>query len=168
MQRRSLLKLGAVSAAVLMVSGGAIAWLQPGLANGRLTPTGRDVFEAAAPALLDASLPQDPTARNVAVAGLLARIDVLIGNLPPHTQSELSQLLSVMATAPGRLAVAGLGSSWRTATVSDIQQAMQCMRLSRMATRQQAYAAIHDISAGAYFSDPSTWTMLGYPGPLKL
>ena len=28
--------------------------------------------------------------------------------------------------------------------------------------------ALHDITASAYFSDPSTWPSLGYPGPVAI
>ena len=30
------------------------------------------------------------------------------------------------------------------------------------------HTTLHDITAGAYFSDQATWSMLGYPGPLKI
>jgi hypothetical protein len=42
------------------------------------------------------------------------------------------------------------------------------MRLSGLVLRRQAYAALHDITAAAYFSDASTWPQLGYPGPVRI
>lgn len=168
MQRRTLLKLGMASAAVLALAGGAAALLQPGLERGSLSSAGRGVFAAVAQAVLDKSLPAEPSARQMALNGLLHRIDVLAQSLPPHAQSELSQLLSLLASAPGRRTLAGLAQPWAEATVADIQQVLQNMRLSSLALRQQAYAALHDITAGAYFSDPSSWSLLGYPGPLKI
>ncbi|UUZ69586.1 hypothetical protein LP416_09200 [Polaromonas sp. P2-4] len=65
-------------------------------------------------------------------------------------------------------ALAGLSPSWPEASIAEIQQALQGMRLSSLALRQQAYAALHDITAGAYFSDAASWSILGYPGPLKI
>jgi hypothetical protein len=168
MQRRTLLKLGAASAAVLLVAGGAAALLQPGLAGGSLSASGREVFSAVGRAVLDKTLPSDEGARHIALNGLLSRIDVLVLSLPPHAQAELSQLLALLASAAGRRTMAGLARTWPEASVADIQQALQDMRLSRLALRQQAYAALHDITAGAYFSDPSSWPLLGYPGPLKI
>jgi hypothetical protein len=50
----------------------------------------------------------------------------------------------------------------------DVQEALQGMRLSGLALRQQAYAALHDITGAAYFSAPDTWHQLGYPGPLAI
>ena len=169
MQRRTLLKLGLASAAVLLVAGGAATWLQPGLqADGTLSPAGREVFSAVGRGVLDKSLPQEEGARRMALDGLLNRVDTLVRALPPHAQAELSQLLSVLASAPGRRTLAGLSQAWPVASIADLQQALQGMRLSVLALRQQAYGALHDIATGAYFADAATWPLLGYPGPLKI
>ena len=168
MQRRGLLKLGAISALALSIVGGAAAWLQAGLERGTLSPLGREVFRSVAMAVLDKTLPSQDGAREIALDSLLNRIDVLVGALPQHAQNELSQLLSLLGNPAGRLSLAGLTKPWADATLEEIQQALQAMRVSSLAVRQQAYAALHDITAGAYFSDPTSWSLLGYPGPLKI
>lgn len=168
MQRRTLLSLGATSAVLLAVIGGTAAWIQPGLARGTLTATGREIFRTIGRGVLDKTLPDQLVAKEAALAALLTRIDVLISALPPHAQSELSQLLSILGTTAGRLGFAGLNVSWINASVFEVQAALQDMRLSGLALRQQAYAALHDITAAAYFSEPDTWPHLGYPGPLPI
>lgn len=168
MQRRSLLALGAVSAALLAVGGGALALLQPGLHEAKLSSGAREVFSGASRGLLDGSLPAGGEPLLAALDGLLQRIDGVVAALPPHAQSELSQLLAVLSSAGGRRALAGLDKPWAAASVPDIQQALQGMRVSRISLRQQAYQALHDIVSGAYFSDPPTWNLLGYPGPFKI
>ena len=168
MQRRTLLKLGALSATVLVLAGGAATLIKSGLTGGRLSASGREVFSAVGRAVLDKSIPADEGARQIALNGLLARIDTLVAGLPPHAQAELSQLLSLLASAGGRRALAGLSQPWAAAPVAAIQQALQGMRLSTLALRQQAYGALHDITASAYFSDEATWSLLGYPGPVKI
>ncbi len=160
--------MGAVSAAVLTVGGGTLALLEPGLQDGRLSASARSVFMAVSAAILEGSLPDDEHGRSAGLAGLLERIDVLQAALPPHAQAELSQLLSLLASSPGRRALAGLSSAWPIATVTEIQEALQSMRLSGISLRQQAYHALHDIVSGAYFSDAQTWGRIGYPGPLKI
>lgn len=163
------MKLGIASAAVLVLAGGAAALLQEGgLRHGRLGPSARSVVAAVGVALLDGTLPQDRAAKQVALDGLLGRTNALILALPPHTQSELSQLLALLANSTGRRLVAGLETGWEDASIDEIQQAMQGMRISRLALRQQTYHALHDIVGGAYFSDPGTWGKIGYPGPLKI
>lgn len=167
MQRRSLLKIGVTAAVTLSVAGGVAAWLQPGLTGNSLSPLGREVFRAVALAVLDKTLPEQPAPRDIALDGLLNRINVLVSALPQNTQDELSQLLSLLGNPAGRLGLAGLGTAWADASLEQVQQALQGMRVSGLAVRQQAYAALHEITSGAYFSDPSSWPMLGYPGPLK-
>jgi hypothetical protein len=165
MQRRSLLTLGALSAATLLVCGGSLAFLQPGVQDdATLSSTGREVFAAVARAMLEGSLPRSPDA----MRGLLARIDALVAALPPHAQQELSQLLALLASTPGRRALAGLAPSWSEATVPQLQVAFQAMRVSSISLRQQAYQALHDIVGAAFMSDESTWALLDYAGPLAV
>jgi hypothetical protein len=169
MQRRQWLKLGLASAAVLALAGGAAVLNQPGVdPTGRLTTSGRRVFGAAAGALLDGMLPATGPARVASTQQLLDRIDGLVVALPPHVQTELSQLLALLDTAPGRHLLAGLASDWPDSSVEDLQQALQGMRHSTMSLRQQAYHALHDITSAAYYADASTWQGIGYPGPLKI
>ena len=168
MQRRTLLKVGVASAVLLAVVGSGAALVQPGLERGVLSAAGRDVFRAIGVGVLDKTLPDEASAKAAALTALLGRVDVLISALPPHARAELSQLLSILATSAGRRALAGLGTPWADASAADIQSALQGMRLSSLALRQQAYAALHDITAGAYFSEPATWVVLGYPGPVAI
>lgn len=168
MQRRSWLKLGVASAAVLAVGGGALALIEPGLHEARLAPAGRLVFTHVARAMLDGTLPAVALAQEAALQNLLTRVDTLVAGLPPHAQAELSQLLSLLASGAGRRGLAGLRPSWEAASVQEIQVALQSMRTASLSLRQQAYHALHDITSGAYFSDASTWSFLGYPGPTPI
>lgn len=168
MHRRGFLRLGVASAVVLGAAGGAAAWLQPGVQDGRLAPASRIIFQAVGAAVLEGSLPVPPDQRKMALAGLVERVDAVVAALPPHAQAELSQLLSLLSTAPGRMAVAGLATPWPEASLRECQAALQSMRLASFSLRQQAYHALHDIVNGAYFAEPSTWTALGYPGPLAI
>lgn len=168
MKRRTLLKLGVAASAVFAVAGGAASLLKPGLQDGRLTEPGRTVFKAVSRGVLEGTLPVEGPLRAKALQELLSRIDELTSALPPHAQHELAQLLSLLASTPGRHAVAGLEQSWNSASDAQVRNALQSMRLSRLALRQQAYAALHDITAAAYFTDAATWAQLGYPGPMKI
>lgn len=168
MQRRTLFKLGVASAALLAVAGGATVLVRPGLEQGTLTARGREIFVAVGSAILDKTIPATGAQRDLALSGLVDRIDALVGALPPHAQTELSQLLALLATPPGRQLLAGLSEPWAKASVIQVQAALQSMRFSSFQVRNQAYAALHDISAGAYFADSSTWSFLGYPGPLTI
>lgn len=125
----------------------------------------RQVFAAVARAVLSDSLPPEGVAREKALASHLDRLDVTLVGLPAHAQAELSQLLALLACAPGRLAIASLGTDWPHASVMQVQQAMQGMRTSSTAMRQQVYHALRELTNAAYFADDSAWASMGYPGP---
>lgn len=165
MRRRSWLKLGAGAATLLALGGGAVALIGPGWQQGRLAPKGRRVFRHVGRALLHGSLPVEPDQHAKALDGLLDRVDSLVAALPSHAQQELSQLLALLDTGGGRRILTGLRPDWADADVAQIQQALQSMRVSSLTLRQQSYQALHDITGAAYFADPGTWHLLGYPGP---
>lgn len=165
MQRRSLLKLGLASAVVLAVAGGAVALMQPGLHNGKLTEESRLIFSRVGQAILAGTLPADAGPNQIAINALLDRIDAFIAGTPEHVQAELSQLLGLLGTAAGRRGVVGLASAWHDATVPEMTAAFQAMRESSVSLRVQAYQALHDITSASYFSGQESWAVLGYPGP---
>ena len=169
MQRRTLLGLSMAGAAVASLLGAGAAWLhEPAWRDGQLLPSGREVLRAVANAVLDGSLPEAPKERSAALDNHLQRMDAAIAGLPAHLQDELGTLLSLLAVAPLRRALTGLSSPWDSASVSDVQQALQSMRTSSLMLRRQAYGALRDLTHAAYFVDASTWPLLHYPGPRVL
>ena len=159
LQRRTLLKLGIASAVVLAVAGGAVALMQPGLQNGKLSQDARLVFSRVGQAILAGTLPAEAGPNKIAINALLDRVDAFIGNTPEHVQAEL------LGTAAGRRGVVGLSPGWHDATVPEITAALQAMRVSSVSLRVQAYQALHDIASVSYFSGQESWAVLGYPGP---
>src|SRR4051812_48886394 len=139
MERRSWLKLGLASAAVLAAGGGLLAMVEPGLRGERLSASGRTVFAAIGNAMLDGTLPAADPARQAALSGMLDRIDALVAGLPSHAQDELSQLLALLASSAGRRTLAGLSADWPDASIAQLQRALQGMRVSSLSLRQQAY-----------------------------
>lgn len=168
MQRRGLLTLGLVSAAALAAGGGTLALLQPAWRDGKLSERAREVMAAVSRAVLDGTLPADTTVAASELDALLRRVDTAVAGLPPHAQAELGQLLALLASVPGRLTLAGLRTQWQQASVAQVQDALQAMRLSRLTLRQQAYQALRELVGSAYFAEPGTWPALGYPGPVKI
>jgi len=165
MQRRTLLKLGIGATVLLAVAGGGIAMLRPGLVAGRLSDSARQVFAAVAAAVLDGSLPADKAQREAAIGAHLQRLDNMLAGFPAATQAELSQLLALLSSTAGRIGLAGLHTDWPQASVAELQQALQGMRTSSLAMRQQVYHALRDLTNAAFYADPASWSLLGYPGP---
>ena len=165
MQRRSLLQLGAGAGAVLALAGLGAAMWSPGWRHGQLSDAARGIFTAAARCVLDGILPDDAHIRSQALAAHLVRVEASIAGLSPATRAELSDLLAVLTTAPGRLALTGLRVDWSNASTSALSEAFQGMRLSSSSTRRQIYQAFRDLTNAAWFADAGTWDVLGYPGP---
>lgn len=168
MHRRRWLKLGLGAAALLALGGGAVALLDPGLRGGRLTAVGRSIFGAIAAAVLDGVLPQEAAPREPALRAVVDRVDGVVQALPAHAQEELSQLLALLATSAGRRSLAGLRVDWQRASMPELQAALDDMRTSSLALRQQAFQALHDICGAAFCADRAGWTALGYPGPMEV
>lgn len=160
--------MGVLSAVALVVAGGVAGVGESGLQGHRLSSGARGVMAAIGRALLDGTLPVERAAKEEAVAGLLDRVEQLIAGLPPHAHAELSQLLALLSSDPGRRWFAGLAVPWADASVTELQNALRSMRFSSLALRQQAYLALHDIVGAAYFADAGTWGAIGYPGPMAM
>lgn len=164
MQRRRLLQIGTVASLTLVAVGGGLVWMRPAAPAAELNADSRMLFAAVAQAVLDGVLPSGP-ARAAALTAHVERVQQTIRGFSPAVQNELAQLLGILCTAPGRRLLARLAAPWETASAADVGIALQRLRTSRLATRQQIYHALRDITNGAYFSDPAAWAAIGYPGP---
>ncbi|MDP1647867.1 MAG: hypothetical protein Q8M01_06675 [Rubrivivax sp.] len=165
MKRRTLLIVGAGAGTLLALAGGTLALLSPGLQQGRLSTGGRDMFAAVARGVLVDLLPADPDARARALQAHLQRLDDTIAGLPPALQAEINELVTLLASTPGRLVLAGLRPDWQQASAADLQAMLQGLRVSSLQLRQQLYHALRNLTNAAYFADASTWPAIGYPGP---
>lgn len=154
--------------ALLAVAGGTVALFSPGRRDGKLTEAGRTMFAAIARAVLGPLLPQSAAVQAQMLQAHLDRVQATIAGMPPAIQAELDELVTIVSSAPGRLALVGLGTAWSTASDAQLTAALQGMRASTLALRQQAFHALRDITNASYFADPSTWGAIGYPGPRAL
>lgn len=166
MQRRTLLKVGFAGGALLAAAGGAAWLLRRGGPDAATSDDTRIVLRAAMPALLADALPTEPPARAQALEGALARTLATIGGLPLPTRNELGQLFSLLVSAPGRW-LAGV-DRWDNADVAQVSAWLQRWRTHTFDLYQVAYHALHDLTLGSYYADPSTWDAIGYPGPIRL
>jgi hypothetical protein len=165
MQRRHLLQLGLASGTALALAGAGVALWTPGLRDGRLSAPAQDIFRAVARAVLQGSLPADPALQATALHTHLGRVQAAVNGLAPATRKELSDLLALLSTAPGRLALTGLRSGWAEASVDELGVALQAMRTAGSSTRRQVYQALRELSNAAWFAEAGNWAQLGYPGP---
>lgn len=167
MQRRTVLQLGLVGVSLVAIGGGLSLW-RPGVQEGILSPQAREIFRAVARAVLDGALNPERTAQAVELDEQVEAVQTTVAGFPSHVRSELSLLLGLLGTAPGRRIVAGLPAAWDEASVPQLQDALQSMRTSSLAVRQQAYHALRDLTNGAFYAQRKHWAQLGYPGPREL
>lgn len=167
MKRRTLLRLGVLGSAVVALGGGLALW-RPALHEGRLAAEAREIFRAVARAVLDGALGGSPSTQGAELDAQVERVQTALAGFPSHIRKEFSLLLGLLATAPGRRLIAELDVGWDEASTGELQDALQGMRTSSWALRQQAYHALRDLTNGAFYIDPSHWAQLGYPGPPEL
>jgi len=169
MKRRGLLKLGVGAAVVLGVAGAGLALLKPGLGgDGKLGPDARLMMRAVALAALDGLWPADTAAREAALSQHLVQLDASIQAFPVALRSELSQVLSLLTSSGGRLALTGLSSDWSNASTGEVLATLNAMRISGSDTRQQVYRALRDLHCIVFFTEPAHWSLAGYPGPREI
>lgn len=168
--RRRLLKAGLFAGLGLALVGGGYAWLRAGkrvdlpVYDGRA----RTLIAALAPAMLAGALPTAEAQRQQAMSGLLEAVGEAIAGLSPPLQKELGELFALLNFSAGRFIVAGVRSAWNEARVDEVEGFLRRWRDSRFELLQSAYAALHDLLLGAWYSRPESWAAIGYPGPPQL
>ena len=161
--RRQFIRAGIAGSALLAFSG----WFnQPwagaprGLSDGE-----RAMLTAVAAVLLDGALPKEGAARQALLARTVDGIARAVSGLSLATQKEIGELFGLLVLAPGRLLIAGLGKPWREAPATDVADFLEAWRSSRLGLLQSGYAALHDLTFGAWYAQPDSWEAIGYPGP---
>lgn len=164
MQRRTLLRVGLAAGVALGVGAGVVALVQPAREAGRFTGPAREMFGAVARGVLGTLLPTDPAAARQALDAHLQRLEQAVAGMPPAVQAEIDQLTVLLASAPGRRLLAGVATPWADASAAEVQTALQGLRHSPLALRQQVYQALRELTNAAFFADTSTWALMGYTG----
>ena len=163
--RRRFLRFGLAGTLVLAAAGavrGQLAY-RPAHGNEPLQVLGiddREVLAAIAPVVLAGTQAAD--AGDDAVVG---SIDRAVSGLPLHLQREVSQLLALLASWPGRRWLAGIASPWRTASRAEVEAFLERWRFSKLTLLQQGYQALHELVLAAWYARPDAWPAIGYPGP---
>lgn len=158
-----------VSTVVLTAAGaGVVLTTPPGFAQGNLSAGAGEACKAIARAVLDGRLPGDRAQLESVLDAHLQRLEAVIAGFPSAVQAEISELLTLLSTTPGRVGLMGVLRPWPSASVGDIQAGLASMRHSSISLRLQAYHALRDLTHAAWYADEAQWSELGYPGPTPL
>jgi hypothetical protein len=166
--RRTFLKVGLLSAAVLAAGGGWYRHTHPAPPRGFiLDGEARAALDAIVAAIMAGALPDAPAERARSIAVTTARVHRTILGLPLSAQQEVQDLFGLLALGPARRLLTGIPHGWVDAKETEVSAFLQNWRVHRLALLRTAYAALHDLVLGGWYSDPAHWDAIGYPGPLK-
>jgi hypothetical protein len=166
--RRTFLKAGLLSAAVLAAGGGWYRATHPAPPRGFvLDGEARAALDAIVAAILSGALPDAPADRARAIAATTARVHQTILGLPLLAQQEVQDLFGLLALGPARRLLTGIPDGWAAAKEAEVAAFLQDWRVHRLSLLRTAYAALHDLVLGAWYSEPAHWDAIGYPGPLQ-
>lgn len=166
--RRTFLKAGLLSAAVLAAGGGWYRHTHPAAPRSFvLDGEARVALDAIVATILSGALPDAPADRATAIAATTERVHRTILGLPLSAQQEVQDLFGLLALAPARRLLTGIPHGWTDAKEAEVAAFLQDWRVHRLALLRTAYAALHDLVLGGWYSDPAHWDAIGYPGPPK-
>ena len=167
--RRAFLQATGAALATAAVAGGGLVGVSllppsPRTARSPLRAFSPRVFSILA-AVADRICPGTETLPSAWSLGVPESVDQLMDRLHPSVGQELSQALLFLENP-----VAGtlLDGRWArfTACSPEVQdEALLAFAESDLAVRRQAYQALSGLVSATYWSHPSTWPHIGYPGP---
>ena len=163
------MKVGALAALALAAGGGMYRYTHPGAPAQRFVLDGeaKAAIDAIVPAMVAGALPLEARARSAAISATTERVHQAIRGLPLNAQKEVQDLFGLLALAPARRALTGVCGPWGDARPEQVAAFLQEWRFHRLAMLQSAYHALHDLVLGSWYADPSSWSAIGYPGPVK-
>lgn len=160
LNRRQLIQTGLAGSLFLGFSG----WINA--AGGRsLSTAERAMLASVAAAFLDGALPKEGELRQKLLERTVDGIAKAVAGLSVATQKEIGELFGLLTIAPARLLVAGVVNSWSNANLAEVTAFLESWRGSRFGLLQSGYAALHDLTFGAWYARPDSWDAIGYPGP---
>lgn len=123
------------------------------------------LFAALAPAILLDLASLDATQRSARIDAVLRNVDGTCAALDLHSRQELRKLLDLLAIAPLRYVLTGVGA-WNEAGIDTLQAFLARWRGSRFATLNAGGNILVKLVCASYHVLPASWPATGYPGPL--
>ncbi len=165
LKRRSFLKAGLFGALALAAAGGVYRTFKSpaALLPFALDTDGHAALAAICGAMIGSTMPATPEATERAVKHTLEAI----AGLPLAAQKEVQDLFALLALGATRRLLTGVPDDWAQAKREDVIAFLQSWRVHRLQLLQSGYHALHDLILGGWYADESTWSGIGYPGPMK-
>ncbi|MBI3372749.1 MAG: hypothetical protein HY017_13470 [Betaproteobacteria bacterium] len=173
LSRRDFLRIGAgfsaalACASALGVLGGCGEVAKSPAKNfGFLRESDLELFGALAPVVVLDLAQLAAARRSERLGDVLHKLDATCSALDLGKQHELRKLLDLLAFAPLRYLLAGVGA-WNEASTETLQEFLTRWRGSRFATLNAGGNVLVKLVSTSYYALPATWQASGYPGPLE-
>ena len=167
--RRGFLQVGLIGAATLALSG-CMRTQAPrrDLGLQALDSEGAETIAALAPVILDGAIPAEGTARTQAIKEVVDAFDRAILGMPPSVQSEVQQLLGLLAMTATRGPLTGIWKPMREATPDAIAVFLEEWRHSRFDLLKAGYQALNQLTLACWYGLAESWAAIAYPGPPRV
>jgi hypothetical protein len=160
--RRGFLQLAGTTAAL-----GALAQLRAWPAAAAAAPAGARFFDAAETEILtrilervcDTGHPAAP-----APGGAVGAVDALCASLDPALSAPLPLALRLFEYGP--LLFDLTFTRFTRMTPAQRDASLRAWMTSRLELRRLAFAGVRNLCLLGYYSQPETWPLIGYAGPL--
>ena len=124
-----------------------------------------ELFSALAPAVVLDLAQMDADKRSTRLGDVLRKLDSTCSALDFGNRQELRKLLDLLALAPLRYLLTGVGA-WSAAGTETLQDFLARWRGSRFATLNAGGSILVKLISTSYYVLPASWPASGYPGPL--
>lgn len=167
--RRQFLKVGVLGAGTLALSS-CLRTPSPrrDLGLQALDTDGADIIAALAPVILDGAIPEEGAARTQAIKEVVDAFDRAILGMPPSVQSEVQQLLGLLAMTATRGPLTGIWRPLRDAPPEAIATFLEDWRHSRFDLLRAGYQALNQLTMACWYGLAESWAAIGYPGPPRI
>lgn len=152
---------------------GAAAWLNhepdtPAQGMRALNAREAGLIRALAPVILAGMIPTEAAARQTTLNEVVEAFDRGLAGMSLPVQAEVKQLLGLLTFAPSRALVAGVWTSWPTASEADITAFLLKWQNSRFVLLRAGYQAMKQLMQACWFGNSLAWPAMGYALPERI
>jgi hypothetical protein len=133
-----------------------------------LTNDDRVIVAAIIPVMLKDALSKSKSDQQKEILAISRSLDRAVLTLPVLIQGEVKELFSLLSFSPTRRLLAGVWNSWSTAKEQEIHDFLMGWKRSSLELLQTAYQALHELIVASWYSNPVSWSRIGYPGPPRI
>ena len=101
-------------------------------------------------------------------ATVIKNMDDTIQTLPLRVQTELRELMDILASKLARATLIGIWAPWRQASPEQISEFLTSWRNSFIDLLQVGYQGLKSLVLGSYYAESNSWQSIGYMGPPNL